>query len=73
MTNRIGSYSSDDWNDDLQRAQETVAFCSALLRIWKPGEFASWELDLITTMQVVAASVFRRYGLPVPWLASNKG
>ena len=73
MTNRIGSYGEDDWNADLKRAQETIAFCSALLRIGHPGEFAPWELDAIVALQVGAATVFRKYGLPVPWLASNKG
>ncbi len=61
------------WNGDLKRAQETIAFCSALIRLGAPGDFAPWELDIITTLQVGATSVFRRYGLPVPWLASNKG
>jgi hypothetical protein len=72
MRNRVGSYGSDDWNEDLRRAQETMAFCAALVRIGQPGEFAPWELDVITTLQTGAAAVFRRYGLPVPWLALKK-
>ena len=73
MTNRISSYYDGASTCDLKRAQETMAFCRALIRMGEPRQFASWELDTISALQTGAASVFRKYGLPVPWLASKHG
>jgi hypothetical protein len=72
MCNRVNRYYVNEPASDIRRARETMAFCSALIRIGDPGDFASWELDTIRTMQAAALAILNKYGLTSPGLAPKQ-
>jgi hypothetical protein len=72
MCNRVERYYSNEPESDIRRARETMVFCSALLRIGELSEFASWELDTISTMQAGALAILRKYGLPSPGITPKQ-
>ncbi len=72
MVNRVSGYYDGQPGSDLERGRETIAFCYALMRIGAPGEFASWELDSISCLQVGATRVFQKHGVPLPWAAARR-
>ncbi|HVU89500.1 MAG TPA: hypothetical protein VHD36_19380 [Pirellulales bacterium] len=71
MANRVGRYLVEDRDADLTRALDTMRFCYALIRLGEARDFASWELNALASLQANATAVFRKYGLPAPWLTSN--